>query len=134
MSMTVKTISGYKEMCRKIVNLDSNIKFFGIINEHGRFIVGQSRKDAKFLVDEKDREMLFMGASLRMKMRDDFDQTMGSVDFTVTYRRNVIIMKIPSGKNIFYLAADKEFDFCKIPFQILDILKQNENVCNISNN
>lgn len=131
MAITTETVSECKEICRKIVNLDPSIKFFGIINERGRFIVGHSRKDAKFLVDKKDREMLFMEAVLRMRMRNDFDQTMGPVDFTITHRRNVVIMKIPVSKNIFYLSAEKKFDFCKTPFQILDILKQNENLCNL---
>jgi len=127
--MTVETISECKEICRKIVKLDPSIKFFGIINERGRFVIGQSRKDVKFLVDEKDREMLFMEAVLRMRMRHDFDQTLGPVDFTITHRRNVVIMKIPAGKNIFYLSAENKFDFCKTPFQVLDILKQNEKLC-----
>lgn len=133
MLMTVETISECKEICRKIIDVDSSIKFFGIINERGRFIVGQSREDAKFLVSEKDREMLFMEAILRMRMRHDFDQTLGPVDFTITHRRNVVIMKIPAGKNIFYLSAEKSFDFCKTPFQILDVLKQYKQICNISN-
>ena len=132
MTITVETISECKEVCRKIVKLDSSIKFFGIINERGKFVVGQSRKDTEFLVDKKDREMLFMEAILRMRMRQEFDQTLGPVDFTITHRHNVVIMKIPAGKNIFYLSAENKFDFCNTPFQILDILKQNERLCNLS--
>ena len=131
MTIITETISECKELCKKIVTLDSGIKFFGIINERGRFIIGHSKKDVKFLVNKKDREMLFMEAVLRMRMRNDFDQTMGPVDFTITYRHNVVIMKIPVGKSIFYLSAEKKFDFCKIPFQISDILKRNKNLCNL---
>lgn len=131
--MSIKTISKYKEICRKIVDSHTSIKFFGIINERGKFIVGHSRKDAIFLVDKKDREMLFMEAILRMRMRNDFNQTLGAVDFTITHRHNVIIMKIPVGNKIFYLAAEKTFDFSKIPFQVIGILKQYETMCDILN-
>jgi len=117
MSITVETISECKEICRKIINLDSNIKFFGIINECERFIVGQSRQDVKFLVDKKDREMLFMEAILRMRMRQDFNQSLGQVDFTITHRRNVIIIKFQLEKIFFIYLQIRNLIFVKLLFK-----------------
>ena len=122
-----KTYPDYKtctELCEKIIKLDSNINFVGLINDKGRHVTGASKKGTKFLVSKKDCEMLFMEVALRTRMRREFDPQMGPVNFSLSHRKKVIIMSIPFGNDFLYISAEPEFDFYKTPFKIVDILKE----------
>jgi len=131
MTITAKTQLNCKEMCKKIMKLDSSIKFVGLINDRGKCVTSEYRKGAKFLTTKKDLEMLFMEAALRIRMRHGFNNILGPVNFTISHRNEIIIMTMPFGNDFLYLSAEKEFNFGKIPFKILDFLKQNEALRNL---
>ncbi|MGI9565401.1 MAG: hypothetical protein ACR2LL_00090 [Nitrosopumilus sp.] len=40
-----KTIQEYKQICDKVKNLSSEIRFVGIVNERGRLIVGGMKEN-----------------------------------------------------------------------------------------
>ncbi|MFQ5782397.1 MAG: DUF6659 family protein [Nitrosopumilus sp.] len=105
------------------MDLDAKIRFVGIINERGRLITGAVNNKIKFLVDKKDREMLFMEVALRIRMRQEFDHYLGLSNFSITHRENVIIMKFPFENKILYISTEKGLELDKIPFEILGILK-----------
>ncbi|MDH3312961.1 MAG: hypothetical protein OEM28_07415 [Nitrosopumilus sp.] len=114
----------YKELCKKIRDVNGNIRFAGIINDNGRLITGAAKDNIQFYVDERDREMLFMEAAMRTRMLLEFDFSLGPMNFSIYYRKNVITMEFPLGNETVYVSAEKDFDLNKIPFEILEILKQ----------
>jgi len=120
---TVQTEQYLKNTCKEIVELDAKIRFAGIINERGRLITGAVNYKTEFLVDQKDREMLFMEAALRTKMRQEFDHCLGASNFSITHREKVIIMKFPIRKETLYVSSEKGLELDKIPFKILKIFK-----------
>jgi len=121
----IQTIqSPYKGLCKKIMDVNSNIRFAGIINDNGRLITASAKDNIQFYVDERDREMLFMEAALRTRMLLEFDLSLGPMNFSIYHRKNVITMEFPLGNETVYVSAEKGFDLNKIPFEILKILKQ----------
>ena len=122
-----KTYPDYKtcmELCKKIIKLDSNIKFVGLINDKGRHVMGASKKGTKFLVSKKDCEMLFMEVALRTRMRREFDAQMGPVNFSLSHRKKIVIMSVPFGNDLLYISAEPKLDFYRTPLKIVDILKE----------
>ena len=113
-----------KKICEKIIVLDMKIRFAGIINEKGRLVTGSVNDKIKFLVDKKDREMLFMEVALRTRMRQEFDHYLGLTDFCITHRENAIIMKFPVGNKTLYVSAEKGLELDKIPFVISRMVKK----------
>jgi len=71
--------------------------------------------------------MLFMEAALRTKTLCEFVPSLGPVTFSICHRRNVITMEFPVRNETLYVSAEKEFDLNKVPFKILEIIRQ-ENV------
>ena len=61
----------YKGLCKKIINIDRNIRFAGIINNNGRLITGAVKDNIQSYVDESEREMLFMSTTFFMLMIAD---------------------------------------------------------------
>jgi len=112
-----------KNTCKKIIDLNTKIRFTGIINERGKLITGAVNNKIKFLVDKKDREMLFMEVALRTRMRQEFDYYLGLSNFCITHRENVIIIKFPFRNKTLYVSAEKGLELDKVPFEILGIVK-----------
>ena len=124
MLKTIESEQHLHNSCQKITKIDKKIRFVGVVNEKGRLVTGAVKNKIKFLVDEKDREMLFMEVALRTRMRREFDHYFGPSNFCISHRENVIIMKFPIGNETFYISAEKGIALNKIPFQILEVLKK----------
>ena len=75
------------------------------------------------LEDAKKDEMLFMELSLRVRMRHEFDEEFGPVEFSLSYRGKVILMSFPIGENVLFVSAERQLDLGKIPFLILEIIR-----------
>ena len=110
------------EMCKKILELEPRIRFAGLINSNGRLIAGGMKSGFQSLEDARDDEMMYMELVLRAKMRREFDKVLGPVKFAMSYRDKLIIMSFPVNENILLISVEKEVEFSKLPFQILEII------------
>jgi len=122
--LTVQTHIQYKKICQSILSLDLTIKFVGIVSNNGRLVTGSSRKNIQLQVQNNECEMLYMEASLGMRMHREFDHCLGEVDFEISHRKNFNITKIPFMENLVFISAEKNFDFAKTPFLINKFLKR----------
>ncbi len=123
--VTANDIVIYEKICAKIQKLDKSIRFVGIVTDMGKMIAGGAKKGIKLLVDQKDQEMLFMEVALRIRMRHEFNLKLGPVNFTISNRKNVVLMSIPLMNNkLLYLSARKGFDLAKTPIKIVRILRR----------
>ncbi len=104
------------------MNLDSKIRFVGVINARGKILAGGLRKGLKSLEDPKDDEMLFTEVALRARMRKEFDNQLGKVRFAMSVRDKVIIMSFPIDDDILYVSANTDLNHSKISMKILEIL------------
>jgi len=98
-------------ICNEIISLDNKIRFVGIISELGKVQAATIREDIDPLVSEKDREMLFTEASLKMRMSRDFNQQFGQVNFAIARRDKVDLLSMPLADNLLYITADRGIDF-----------------------
>jgi hypothetical protein len=113
-----------EDVCKRVMALDKEIRFVGLINERGKLLAGGLREGLKSLEDPKDDEMLFMELALRVRMRKEFDKQLGPVKFAMSFREKVIVMSFPiDDSNILYVSADTKLDYGKIPSKILEILR-----------
>jgi hypothetical protein len=112
----------FEGMCKRVMALDREIRFVGVINERGKLLAGGLREGLKSLEDPKDDEMLFMELALRVRMRKEFDKQLGRVKFAMSLREKVIVMSFPMEDNILYVSANTNLDYGKIPPKILEII------------
>ena len=110
------------EMCKQILEVEPKIRFAGLINPNGRLIAGGMRNGFQSLEDERDNEMLYMELVLRAKMRKEFDKVFGPVKFAMSYREKLIVMSFPINDNVLLVSVEKEVDFSKLPFKVLEII------------
>ena len=116
-------ILNYQEICESIKKLDSKIRFAGVINERGRLVAGGIKDGIEPLDSEKEDEMLFMELALRVKMRKEFDNQLGKVEFSMSLRGKALTMGFPIGDDVLYVYAKPDADFKDLPPKILEFIK-----------
>ena len=112
----------YEKLCESAKKADSKIRFAGVINSKGRLIAGGMVSSKKRLGDRKRDEMLYMELALRVKMRSEFDDDLGKVKFSMSFREKLIVMSFPMKNDVLFVSLDKKMSFDKIPFKILKLL------------
>lgn len=111
-------------LCKKISELDSMIRFVGLINDKGHLVAGGMIEGKKPLEDTKKDEMLYMELALRVRMRQEFDVELGPVKFALSYRDRVIVLSFPMGREILLVSAERDLNFFKFPFSVLKLIEE----------
>jgi len=109
------------ELCKKVLELDSRIRFAGLINEKGRLIAGGMKSGLLSLEESRDNEMIYLQLALKVNLRKAFDKIYGPVKFSMAYRDKLIVMSFPINDYVLLISSEKEVDFSKLPFKILEI-------------
>ena len=118
-------VAKLEKICQKIMDLDPKMRSARIINSRGHLVAGGMKKGTKSLEEQKQDEMMFMELALRVRMRREFDAEFGQVHFSMSYRDKVIIMSFPlAGDDVLLTSGEKDIDFGKIPFHVLDLIKE----------
>ena len=114
----------FDTICEQVFKIDEKIRSARVINNKGKLIAGGMRQGLMALEDAKKDEMLFMELSLRVRMRHEFDEEFGPVEFSLSYRGKVILMSYPMTENVLFVSTERQVDLNKIPFKILEIIKE----------
>ncbi len=113
----------HESICDKIMQIDPRIRFAGMISDKGRLELGKQDNVNKILIDKKQYEMFFMGCALTMRMSNEFDESLGPVNFTITHRKNEVTMTFPFGNHVLLVSCENEgTDLINIPYKVLQTL------------
>jgi hypothetical protein len=110
-------------VCNAVIDLDPKVRFVGIINDKGKLLAQNKRKDLVSFVDSKDQDVLLMEIALGVRMRREHDMKLGPVDFTISHGAKIASMNFPLGKEILCVYTEKEIDVLKLTSMILHLLK-----------
>ena len=114
----------YESLCASTQKIDSKVRFAGVINSRGRLIAGGMISNKKRLGDRKRDEMLYMELALRVKMRSEFDDDLGKVKFSMSFREKLIVMSFPMENDILMVSMERKTQFEKICFSILKLIEK----------
>ena len=109
----------YEDLCTLVQKIDSKIRFAGMINSKGRLIAGGMAPSKTRFGDRKRDEMLYMELALRVKMRREFDDDLGQVKFSMSFREKLIVMSFPIEDDVLMVSMERKTKFEQIAFSIL---------------
>lgn len=113
-----------EKICKKIIKLNTKMRSARFINSRGHLLAGGMKKGILSLEDQKQDEMMFMELALRVKMRHEFDNEFGKVQFSISYREKVIVMSFPlSNDDVLLASSEKEVNFSSLAFKILKLVE-----------
>ena len=97
-----------RKLCRQFLGLSPKIRYVGLMNNFGRTISGQLRKDVVPLFSpDEARDENFLEAS-RNQLRKKFEEAIGKTRFTITENEKVKIVTIPITRGFFYITLEKD--------------------------
>ena len=114
----------YENICTLVQKIDSKIRFVGVINSKGRLVAGGMAASKTRLGDRKRDEMLYMELALRVKMRSEFDDDLGKVKFSMSFREKLIVMSFPMKNDILMVSMERKTLFEKIAFKVLKYIEK----------
>ena len=110
-------------LCNSIFDVDENIRFVGMIDEMGKLIVGNMKKDTQSLEKNDGSIRLYLGYAINNILRRDFDNVFGKVVYTFSEREKIKLLTIPVDENLLLVSIDKLADHDKLINKILDVVK-----------
>ena len=114
----------YENLCTLVQKIDSKVRFAGVINSKGRLVAGGMTPSKKRLGDRKRDEMLYMELALRVKMRREFDDDLGKVKFSMSFREKLIVMSFPMENDVLMVSMERKTQFEQIAFSILKLTEK----------
>jgi len=114
----------YENLCTLSQKIDSKVRFAGVINSKGRLVAGGMAPSKNRLGDRKRDEMLYMELALRVKMRREFDDDLGSVKFSMSFREKLIVMSFPMENDVLMVSMERKTQFEQIAFSILKLTEK----------
>ena len=114
----------YENLCTLVQKIDSKVRFAGVVNSKGRLIAGGMAPSKKRLGDRKRDEMLYMELALRVKMRREFDDDLGKVKFSMSFREKLIVMSFPMKDDVLMVSMERKTQFEQIAFSILKLTEK----------
>ena len=111
-----------EEKCNVLL-AEREILFAGIISKTGKLVSGGAKSGIK-LVKESEKEMLFMEHVLMATMRNDFDEGLGKVLYTVSKREKMTIINFSVDSSLFLIAIDPAADIRRTMNKIQKIIKK----------
>ena len=114
----------YENLCTLVQKIDSDIRFVGIINSKGRLVAGGMVSSKKRLGDRKGDEMLYMELALRVRMRREFDDDLGKVEFSMSFREKLIVMSFPMKDDVLMVSMERKTQFEQIAFSVLKLTEK----------
>ena len=119
------TKEGLEILCNRLCN-EPKIRFCGVVNSLGRLVTGGFRDGIKPLVNEDQRGMLYIQSTLELSMKREFNDTLGNVNFTTSYRDNVALITIPIHQNyLLLLSAERNAEIEQIVKNAVHIFESN---------
>lgn len=111
---------------RHAISLDKEptilgIEFIGIVNKIGR-MEDFSCKSGTIFSKEKG-EMFSMFFRLQYSLQKDFDEELGSVDYSIVERGNYKIISIPIDSHIMVIATYKDVNHSEIINKVRDLVQ-----------
>ena len=76
-------------LIKKIGKLHKKIRFVAIIHKNGKILKTEMRDEAPSLLKTKNEEKFCQDVSVRRKMREEFDKSLGKVRFVNVERENI---------------------------------------------
>jgi len=114
----------YENMCVSIQKIDAKIRFAGVINSKGRLVAGGMAPSKIRLGDRKRDEMLYMELALRVRMRREFDDDLGKVEFSMSFREKLIVMSFPMENDVLMVSMERKTKFENVAFEILKLVEK----------
>ena len=97
----------FEQKCQNLLK-EPEIRFAGLISPMGHLVAGGMKKGLKPLEDDADMRKLYMELILRVSTRQEFDQSLGVVNYSASRREKAVVLSFPIGNKVLLISANTD--------------------------
>jgi hypothetical protein len=109
--------------CDKVIKLDRNIRFAGIVNLRGEVIEGGFKHGVEPLLNEKDEQQMYIHSLSNLTTLQSYTDRLGGVGYSLTEYEKVILLTFPLDNGILCLSTTPRANTTRIRDKVMKALK-----------
>ena len=110
-------------LCEKIIKLDRNIRFAGIVNKRGEVIEGGFKHGVEPLLNGTDEQQMYIHSLSNLNTLQSYSDRLGIVRYSLTEHEKVTLLTFPLDDGILCLSATPKANTGKIRDNVMKVLK-----------
>ena len=110
----------FEQKCQNLLK-ESEIRFAGLVNPMGHLVAGGMKKGLKPLEDDADMRKLYMELILRVSTRQEFDKTLGVVNYSASRREKAVVLSFPIGNKVLLISANANVNIDETAKKVMKI-------------
>ena len=107
----------------RIIKLDKNIRFVGVVNGRGEVIEGGFQQGIRPLLDGTEEQQMYVQSLAHVTSLQQFNERLGQVRYSITEHDKVILLTVPLADGILCVSASSKADPVKIRDKVLKEIK-----------
>ena len=115
-------------LCERVIKLDKNIRFAGIVNGSGEVVEGGFQQGTQPLLNGTAEQQMYLQSLSNVLTLRQFSDRLGEFRYSITEHGKVNLMTFPLGDGILCLSTGAKADTLKIRNKVLALLKQSKKV------
>jgi len=119
----------YNELTKKVLDLESDIRFTGVVNNKGELIAGGYNENIEEILNDHDQKMSIHYALQKRELYTNLAYKLGKEQCSITEYEKVTLITIPINSNeLFLVSTEPRAEYFKIIDFVLSSLTLQNNV------
>jgi hypothetical protein len=113
-----------RNLSDRIIKLDRNIRFVGVVNSRGEVIEGGFQHGVQPLLEGTDEQQMYIQSLSNMTMFQNYSDRLGKVRYSITEHEKVTLMTFPLDDGILCVSASRKANINKIRNKVSKVIKK----------
>jgi hypothetical protein len=113
-----------RNLSDRIIKLDRNIRFVGVVNSRGEVIEGGFQHGVQPLLGGTDEQQMYIQSLSNMTMFQNYSDRLGKVRYSITKHEKVTLMTFPLDDGILCVSASPKANINKIHNKVSKVIKE----------
>jgi hypothetical protein len=113
-----------RNLSDRIIKLDRNIRFVGVVNSRGEVIEGGFQHGVQPLLEGTDEQQMYIQSLSNMTMFQNYSNRLGKVRYSITEHEKVTLMTFPLDDGILCVSASPKANINKIRNKVSKVIKE----------
>lgn len=111
--VTINEIKSLENACDTLLKMDK-IRHVAVINKLGKLVSGRFKEGVIRFLDDEKVKTVYMQMMLDLRMRQELDEILGSIDYIVSRRKNITIISVPTEHHLVLISAERGINSTKV--------------------
>jgi hypothetical protein len=115
-------------LCEKVLKIDRNIRFAGIVNEKGEVVEGGFQQGVQPLLNGTAEQQMYLQSLSNVATLRQFSAKLGQFRYSVTEHDKVTLLTFPLGTDILCISTSPRANTVRIRERVLGLIRPRKKV------